>query len=217
MDRNLFDTRESISVYLVSNLFKSILDKAEKGNFPTLDSVNKEFNILWSKIRKKITFNVTSNDYVIFQSFTNRLLRYMTSTFSKLEVIVNDQLFDFQLTNSIIKIPLSVVRSMSDVYVYYIDDGIFYQDIPSGYFYLAPIVYRLGREICKGHRYGMRPVIYRSQHLRTYQCIDNSRVVDLLDNLTKGIELGINYPKVSIQSCKFCQSKDSCSEYPKTN
>lgn len=200
----------------MSNLFLCILKEFSNNKLPTIQNLNTQLNLAWSKIKKHITFDMSPNDYVIFQSFAKRLLHYFTSTFKKVEVIFIDQIFDYHSNGRIIQVPLSAIRSSSDIYVYYLDDGVFYQDIPVGYSFLGPIVYKLGREICKGHRYGMHPIIYRSQSLRTYQCIDNSRVDESLVDLMRGIELKIFYPRVSLQSCKLCLSKESCKWYEST-
>lgn len=207
----LYDTRESVSSYLVSNLLKFLFTSAESKKIPDLDKVNKQLNVLWSKIKNKISFELATNEYIIFQSFSKRVLTHFC-TYERMEVIVNDQLFDFKLTEDTIKIPLTVFRSGTSIYVYYIDDSIFYNEKPIGYSFLAPLVYRMGREICKGHTYAMKPIIYRSQSLRTYQCIDNSRVIEALDNLTSGIRNRIFFPRVS-NNCKLCKNKESCKWY----
>jgi len=211
----LFDTREAITAYLVGNLLKHLISEAQNGKVLSEEKANKELNILWSKIHKKITFKYSPNDMIIFQSYIKRLMLHFYGH-EKIEVLVSDQNFEYQIEDNVITIPLSVFRVSSSVYVYYIDMDIFVDDTPVGYTFIEHIVYRLGREICKGHTYAMKPVIYRAQTLRTYQCIDNSRVDNALDSMMQSMTK-VFYPRIT-DNCKFCNRKESCRWYEqKTN
>lgn len=211
----LFDSRESIATFLVSKLFNYIFDEFSSKRIPDVVKLNKQLNILWDKIKKKITFNISTNDFVIFQSFGKRLLTHL-HTFDKLEVISNNQIFDYLVGEDIIKIPLTVFRSVTSIYVYYIDSDCFIQDKPIGYSFLQPIVTRLTKEICKGHTYKHFPTIYRSQVLRTYQCIDDKNVDLALNHVIKGIKHEVFIPRVSL-NCKLCKSKETCDWYSESN
>lgn len=207
----LFDSRELIAAHLVTNLMYYLFEKLEAGTCPSLDKMNKHLNILWSKIQKNISSNITPNDYIIIQSFAKRLLLHVSS-YPKMEVIASNQIYDYPVGEDIIKIPLTLFRSGQDVYCYYIDPEVNSEEEPTGYTYLYNIIYKVGKELTKGFYYKLIPVIYRSQSLRLYSCKINDDVDSVLKVLLAGIKSEMFFPRTST-NCKTCRSKETCKFY----
>lgn len=209
----LFDTRESVTAYLVSNLFTYLFLESQKNKVKDVPDLNKQLNILWSKIKDRVLFNYRPSDMVIFQSYSKRVLTHFYNH-NKIEVLGVGQIFDYVVGEDTITIPLSIFRSVTSVHLYYIDSNLSSADLPVGYSFLSPMVHRIGKELCKGHTYSTRPVIYRSQSLRSYQCIDNTRVDEALENIVSALKNKLYYPLIG-PTCKLCKNKESCKWYDK--
>lgn len=207
----MFDSRESIIAYIVDKLFKFICNEIQSGNYPDGESIDKELNIVWSKIRKYIKFEVSTNDFVIIKSLCRRVDTYFRN-FGKLEVIFNNQIFDYQLEEHTIQVPITCIRSSSILNIVYIDDNIYYDDIPSSYSILGALLQELSEEITKGFKYTNTVGIYKCQSLRLYQTSKNRNVKLALENMVKGFNT-VSYPRVAISTCKLCKSKESCKWY----
>lgn len=212
-NKKLFDTRESIIAYIGRNLFLFIVEKLKKSKLPKPEQIDKELNILWSKIRKNISFNVSSNDYVIIKSLCNRILNYLVSL-QKIEVIFSDENFLYQVGDHQIEIPITCIRSSNHLYIYYLDSNVYGEDIPSSYSILGALLEEVSKTITAEFKYAVHINIYKFQSLRLYKTSKNKHVDIVLNNILKGIG-EIVYPKVSINTCKYCKFKETCKWYEK--
>lgn len=212
-NKKLFDTRESIISYIVSKLFVYVLERTSKSKFPTVDELDKQLNLIWSKIRSKINFNVSTNDFIIIKSICSRVYTHLSS-FQKIEVIVLDAPFFYSVGEDNIEIPISMIRSSNHLYLYYVDGNTYYDDIPSSYPIVGALLENVGEAITKGFKYSIHSNIYKCQSLRLYKTSKNKHVDIALESLIKGIK-EVSYPRVSLGNCKVCKFKESCKWYDK--
>ena len=168
-------------------------------------------NIIWSKIRKHISFNVSSNDFIIIKSLCYKILTHFSS-FQKIEIIFSEEPFNYNIGEDTIIIPITCIRSSNHLYIYYLDDNTYGEDLPSSYAILGALIEEVANIVTKEFKYVLHTNIYKFQSLRLYKTSKNKHVDTVLSNILKGIG-SITYPKVSINTCKYCNFKESCKWY----
>jgi len=174
----LFDTRDSIIAYLSKKLFLYYIEKVKKSKLPSLEQIDKELNIIWSKIRKHISFNVSSNDFIIIKSLCYKILTHFSS-FQKIEIIFSEEPFNYNIGEDTIIIPITCIRSSNHLYIYYLDDNTYGEDLPSSYAILGALIEEVANIVTKEFKYVLHTNIYKFQSLRLYKTSKNKLEIKL--------------------------------------